>query len=230
MLTKILSPLREFGLVAGLLYGVDRALFRIGLPIRLFFYELMIQPIADKPVLTSALNKGFTIREIKPGDPALALMPVSAKGLDERFAKPTVCLGAFRNDKLIAYMWLCLGPYEEDEVRCLFVPIPENRAVWDFDFYVFPEDRLGLGFVCLWDCANAYLRERGYCFSCSRVTRFNTSSRKAHNHFKWQRIGHTLFLCAKRLQVMVATVPPYLVVTFDRSSRPVIQIWTEPKA
>ena len=229
MLAKIISPFQEFGFVAGLLYAIDRTLYRARSPVRLYFYELMIQPIAEKQVLTPALSKGISVREIKPGDPALALMPVTPEGLAERFAKPTVCLGAFRDERLFAYMWLCLGPYEEDEVRCLFVPQPKDLAVWDFDFYVFPDDRLGLGFVCLWDGANAYLRQRGYRFSCSRVTRFNASSRKAHKHFKWERIGHALFLRAKRFQIMLATVPPYFAATFDGSSRPTIPIWTRHK-
>ncbi len=229
MLAKILSPFREFGFVAGLLYGLGRVLHYVRSPVQLFFYELMIQPIPDTPILTPALSKGFSIREIKPGDPTLALMPVTPEDLADRFAKPTVCLGAFRKDQLVAYMWLCLGPYEEDEVRCLFVPQPGNRAVWDFDFYVLPEDRLGLGFVGLWDGANAYLRERGYEFSCSRVTRFNTISRKSHKHLKWVRIGHTLFLRATRFQAMLATVPPFFHVTITGSSRPTINIWTEPK-
>jgi hypothetical protein len=229
MVAKFVSPFKEFGFVSGLLYGIGRVLYRVGVPVRLFFYELMVQPISDRALVPPSLRNGIEVREITVGDPALALMPVSSEVLLDRFAKPTVCLGAFRDNQLVAYMWLCLGPYEEDEVRCLFDPQPANQAVWDFDFYVFPNHRLGMGFVCLWDGANAFLRERGIRFSCSRVTRFNMMSRKAHKHFKWERIGHTLFLRASRFQAMLATVPPYLHVAFGDSSRPVIQIWTGSK-
>lgn len=227
-MTKFLSPFKEFGFLAGLLYGIDQVLYRLGSPARLYLYELMAQPIADAPVLTPRLAKGIAVREIGPGDPALAAMPVTAEALAARFAMPTVCLGAFRGANLVAYMWLCLGPYEEDEVRCLFVPQPASRAVWDFDFYVFPQDRLSLGFVCLWDAANAYLRARGYRYSCSRVSRFNIGSRSAHKHFKWDRVGHALFVRSGRFQAMLATVPPYLHVTVDQAARPTVPVRAEP--
>ena len=151
-------------------------------------------------------------------------MPVPAEILERRFRQPTRCLGAFQNGRFVGYMWLCFGPYEEDEVRCTFVPQPATEAAWDFDMYVFPGDRLGLGFARLWDEANRYLRERGVRFSCSRVSRYNTASRRAHEHFAWKRLGRALYLKGRRWQGMTATVFPYLHLSFGEYARPRLEL------
>jgi hypothetical protein len=224
MFARLLSPLREFGPLAGMIYLLTRALQRSRVPASVYLYELMAQPVADAPLLRPGLRKGIVVREIGPGDPALARMPLGQATLDTRFAQPTVCLGAFRKDRLIAYMWLCLGAYDEDEVACRFVPSQVPPAAWDFDFYVFPEDRLGLGFASLWDDANAYLRARGYSYTCSRVNRFNTASRRSHARLHGQCVGRLLFLRALGVQAMLATVPPYLSVTADRAAPPAVSV------
>jgi hypothetical protein len=221
---KITSSFKEFGLIAGLFYGVDRILARMGSGLGLFYYELMAQPVAEEPLLPPKLKKDLEIREIKRGDPVVNNMELSQTVLDFRFNQPTVCLGAFQNGKLIGSMWLCLGPYEEDEVRCIFVPLPETQGVFDFGLYVSPEHRLGLGFVGLWDGANAYLRGRGIHFSFSRVSRFNLTSRRVHEHLGWKRLGHALFLKLKWCQVMVATVSPYLHLSLSGSMKPTIRL------
>ncbi len=224
MLARVLSPLREFGVVAGLVYSLDRLCHRLRVPIQLFFYALTVQPLAGTARLPSSLAKSIEVREIGPGDPELAEMPVAAERLAQRFAQPTVCLGAFRKSRLTGYLWLCLGPYQEDEVRCVFEPQPAELAAWDFDVYVFPEFRLGPGFVALWDGASAYLRSRGYRFTCSRVSRFNPASLRAHKHFRTETVGQALFVHARRFQAMIATVRPYVHIAFNGSSRPTVPV------
>ena len=67
-------------------------------------------------------------------------------------------------------------------------------SVFDFDFYIYPEHRMGLAFVALWNGANAFLSSRGIRFpTFSRLTRFNTA-RIAHRHFGWKHVGRALFL------------------------------------
>jgi hypothetical protein len=224
MFARILSPFREFGPFSGSVYLLTRALHRGRVPAHVYLYELIAQPVPDVPLLRGSLRKGIKVREVGPDDPALARMPVSPATLAARFAQPTVCLGAFRKERLIAYMWLCFGPYQEDEVSCRFVPTASPRAAWDFDFYVFPEDRLGLGFASLWDDANAYLRARGYRYTCSRVNRFNTASRRSHARLNGRRLGQLLFVRAFGLQAMLASVSPYLSVTRDAGARPVVRV------
>jgi len=71
-----------------------------------------------------------------------------------------ICLGAFKNDELLGYAWILLGTYEEDEVRCFFVPMPEGESAWDFDIYLDPKYRIGFAFPRLWDEVNTYLRSQ----------------------------------------------------------------------
>src|SRR5258708_3729922 len=106
MLRKISGPFREFGPAAGLLYAIDRVLSILSPGLRLYFYELMVQPITDKPLLPGAFAKQLEVREIKAGDPELALMPERPDALPDRFAPNVGRLGAFREDAVIGYMWV----------------------------------------------------------------------------------------------------------------------------
>jgi hypothetical protein len=228
MLRKISGPFREFGPAAGLLYAIDRVLSILSPGLRLYFYELMVQPITDKPLLPGAFAKQLEIREIKAGDPELALMPVRPDAMLDRFTQNAVCLGAFRKDALIGYMWFCARAYNEDEVRCTYILDPERESVFDFDFYLFPEHRMGLGFVGLWNGANEFLSRRGIRYTFSRLTRFNLTSRRAHQHFGWKRVGRALFLRVWRLQVMVATLFPFVHVSMTRARR--VRLILQPHA
>jgi len=170
-------------------------------------------------LLPGAFAKQLEIREIKTGDPQLALMPVRPDAMQDRFAQNAVCLGAFRKDALIGYMWFCARAYNEDEVRCTYALGRERESVFDFDFYLFPEHRMGLGFVGLWNGANEFLNRRGIRYTFSRLTRFNLTSRRAHQHFGWKRVGRALFLKVWRLQVMVATLFPFVYVSVTQAGR-----------
>ncbi len=224
MLDKIAGVLRELGIVAGIVYGLDRLVSKAGLPVNLRFYDLVAQAVADDFVLPARRRAAFEIREIGRDDPALALIPATPEVLAFRFNQPAVCLGAWSKGQLVGYLWLCLGPYEEDEVRCRFVPVPETEAVWDFDVYIFPEHRIGFGFAALWEGAHAYLRGRGVRFTLSRIARTNVDSQRAHRHFGLKRLGRTLFITGNRAQIMLATVPPYVHVAVRPERRPVIRL------
>jgi hypothetical protein len=208
-LQRLISPFKEFGWFGGLLYSIDRVVRTVSPRLRLYFYELMVQPVADKPLLPARFASRFEIREIKRGDPLVDLMPARSEIKESRFEQHAICLGAFQNGQLIGYIWFCFRSYEEDEVRCTFVVTPPDEAVFDFDLYLFPEQRMGLGFAAIWDGANAFLLNRGVKFSFSRLTRFNLASRHAHKHLGWKLVGRAMFLQAWRLEVMLATIFPY---------------------
>jgi hypothetical protein len=219
MLRKISGPFREFGPVAGLLYAIDRVLSILSPGLRLYVYEFMVQPITSKALLAGGLDKQLEIREIKAADPEMALMPVRPEVMQARLAQNAVCLGAFRKGALIGYMWFCHRTYDEDEVRCTYVLGRARESVFDFDFYLFPEHRMGLGFVGLWNGANEFLSRRGIHYTFSRLTRFNVASRRAHQHLGWKVVGRALFLRAWRLEVMVATLFPFVNVSMTKAGR-----------
>jgi hypothetical protein len=202
-----------------LLYAIDRVLSSLSPGLRLYFYEFMVQPIMDKALVPGRLVKQLEIREIKAGDPAMTLMPVRPEVMQARLAQNAVCLGAFLKDALIGYMWFCPTAYNEDEVRCTYVLGRARESVFDFDFYVFPEHRMGLGFAGLWNGANEFLNRRGIRYTFSRLTRFNLPSRRAHEHFGWKIVGRALFLRVWRLEVMVATLFPFVYVSMTEAGR-----------
>jgi len=224
LLDKVISPFKEFGLFGGLVYGLDRVLARTGAGAGIYYYELMVQSVADKPLVSPKIRQLVQVRQLQSDDPVVEQLDLTKDVLDFRFGQDAVCLGAFQKDQPIGNMWFCVDRYEEDEVRCSFVTLPAGEGVFDFGFYIRPEHRLGLAFVALWDYANEYLRERGIRNSFSRVSRFNLISRTVHSHLKWRRLGRVLFLRLPGLQLMLATVSPYIHVSFRHSSGPVISL------
>ncbi len=219
MFPKLLGAIREFGLVAGLLYATDRFFQRLSSSLRLHAYRFMVQPITEKPLLPARFARRLEIREIRRGDPEVALMPARPEIKESRFAQDAICLGAFQNGQFMGYIWFRFGAYEEDEVRCTYLPAPEGQSIFDFDLYIFPEHRLGIAFAGIWDGANQYLRKRGVKFTFSRLTQSNYASRRAHDHLGWKEVGRAVFLQAGRLEVMAATVFPYLNLSLGKRVR-----------
>lgn len=210
---RLVGPLHEFGWAAGILYILDRILRAVSPHLGLYVYELMVQPITGKPMLPAHLVKNLTFAEILPGDPSIDLMPARPEVKVSRFAQGARCLGVFRKGVLIGYLWFCRGQYEEDEVRCTYRLVAADESVFDFDLYVFPEHRMGIGFMAIWHGANEFLHARGVRYTYSRLTRFNLASRRAHAHLGWKCAGRAVFVQAWRLELMVASTSPYLAVT-----------------
>ncbi|HWR17287.1 MAG TPA: hypothetical protein VN577_20830 [Terriglobales bacterium] len=184
---------------------------------RISLYEILIQPIPETPLLAGQLAQTYQIRQIKPGDPELDLMPARPEIKVSRFAQNAMCLGTFKKNKLVAYIWLAFGSYEEDEARCTFVLPP--HAVFDFDLYVMPECRMTLAFAGTWHGANEFLLTRGIRNSFSRLTRTNIRSRRAHKRLGAARIAHTLFVKAWKLELMLASIAPYVHLSLTERNR-----------
>jgi hypothetical protein len=224
MAAWLLSPFRDFGVATGCLYAVHRLLQRLSKRTGLYVYELMVQPISDEPLLPQSLAKNLSFREIKVGDPELERMPVPPAIRAARYAQGAVCLGAFQKGDFIGYIWFCFGAYEEDEVRCTYVLPPDGSAVFDFDLYVMPKYRLGVSFVGIWHGASKYLRERGVRCTFSRVTRFNLISLRSHAHLGWKRAGRATFLQLFKVEMMVASVRPFVSLSLAQRQRPRLKL------
>jgi hypothetical protein len=224
MPSRLLSPFREFGFLAGALYIIDRILSRLSRGTRLFVYELMVQPIPETPLRGASLARNLQVRELRDGDPEIAAMPTPPPMIARRYAQGAICLGAFQKDAFVGYMWFCPRRYDEDEVRCTYVIQPPEQSVFDFDFYIFPKYRMGTAFVGLWNGANRELRARDIRYTFSRLTRFNLASRRAHHHLGWKLVGRATFLQLWPLQLMIATVFPFVHASFGASSGPRLKL------
>ena len=224
MWRTITGPFTEFGFTAGALYAADRVMRRISPRLGLFVYELMVQPITATPLLPPNRTKNLTFALIGRGHPDIDLMPARADIKASRFDQGAVCLGAYRKGKLIGYVWFCSGRYEEDEVRCTYELCEPEHSAFDFDLYVMPEHRMGIGFMAIWHGANAYLHERGVRYTFSRMTRFNLASRSAHVRLGAKCAARAIFMQAWRLELMLASAFPCIALTWGPSRRPRLRL------
>lgn len=219
MWRRFVGPFKEFGLGAGFLYVLDRVLRSLSPRLGLYVYELMVQPITGRAMLPGNLAKNLSFTEIGRGHPDVALMPAREDIKAQRFEQGARCLGVYRKGTLIGYLWFCFKRYEEDEVRCIYVLSEPETSVFDFDLYVMPEHRLGIGFMAIWHGANQFLHERGVRYTFSRLTRFNLASRRSHAHLGWKCLGRALFLQAWRVEMMLTTMSPYFGLTLSAGQR-----------
>lgn len=217
---RLSSPFREFGAAAGSLYVLDRLLRALSPRLGLFVYELMVQPVVAKPLLPASMAQHLSYHLIEAGDAEVAEMPARTEIKAERFAMGAQCLGVYLKGKWVGYIWLARHQYLEDEVRCAYALSHPEVSVFDFDLVVLPAYRMGVGFAAVWQAANAHLRSQGVKYSFSRVTRFNLASRRAHARLGCRRLGRAVFLKAGALECMLATVAPYLALSWGRSSLP----------
>ena len=219
LLTRLAGPFREFGWAAGSAYMIDRGLRSLSPNLGLYVYEFMVQPMGGPPLLPPNLCRNLTFREIVKGDPAIAEMPAREDIKARRFEQGARCLGAYRKGLLIGYIWYATGRYEEDEVRCDYVLVDRAKSIFDFDLYVLPQYRLGVGFLGVWHGANQMLAPQGVRYTFSRLTRFNVASRRAHAHLGWKRVGVGVFLQLWGAEFMASSVAPYIGATFGPRQR-----------
>ena len=202
-----------------MLYLLSQALQRLSPHLRLYVYELMVQPIGAKPLLSVNLAKNLSLVELARTAPEIDLMPAPHAVKMARFDQGGRCLCVYRKGQPIGYLWFGMGRHNEDEVRCDYLLSPATQSIFDYDLFVFPEHRMGLGFLGVWHCASAFLHAQGIRYTFSRLTRFNIASRRAHAHLGWRCSGRAVFFQAGRLEMMAATLPPYVGVTWSSTQR-----------
>jgi hypothetical protein len=143
-------------------------------------------------------------------DPVVRQFPRPDWAAPYRFNQGAVCLVALKAGTFAGFLWLTLGSYQEDEVRCRYVPLPPGKSAWDFDVHVEPEYRNGIVFLKLWDEANRFLTAHQIQWSLSRISAFNSGSILSHAKLGAQRIGAVTFLSIGSWQIAASTVRPYL--------------------
>ena len=199
IITSLKSTLRSLGWRHGLVYLVAQGLWRIsGGWLRVLNYVLVVQPIGDGIGIPAHRGQDIDVQEIDPQSSLLALMHPE-EVISARFSQGARCLVALKNGDLVGFLWWVTGPYQEDEVRCLFIPEPQGITVWDFDVYVCRQQRCTPVFSRLWDSASKLWFAEGYRYSTSRISAFNPASLAAHQRLGAKSVGHRLFICCGRL-------------------------------
>ena len=79
---------------------------------------------------------------------------------------------------------------------------------------------MGVGFMAVWHGANQYLNERGVRYTFSRLTRFNTVSRRSHLRMGCRCAARVVVMKLGRLELMAATTAPFLAATWSGRVNP----------
>ena len=206
---RVAGIFREFGAIHGVLYAVDQVLRRLSPSCGVYPYEFYLQPIGDRPLLPPALLKTLSAERLAPGHALLAVVPVPQPVLAARFAHGAQAVVALRNAEPLGYAWWCKGTYQEQEVRCTFEVAASEAAVFDFDVYVLPAHRMGLGFMSVWHVFMEQLRDAGVTHSYSRISAFNLASRRAHARLGARVIGRAVFVRLGPLSLALTGRFPY---------------------
>ena len=151
-------------------------------------------------------------------------MPALAHIKEQRFRQGARCLGVYRKGQLLGYSWYVRDRYQEDEVRCTYELVDREASIFDFDFYVLPEHRMGIAFLAIWQGMNETLAPQGVRCTFSRMTRFNLTSRRAHARLGARRAAWAVFLQAWGLELMAASIAPWVGVTWKPSQRVVLRL------
>lgn len=229
-LTSMLRNFRlaflELGLVDSILFALSRILDRISKgQASLFKYHLVAQRVVRHPLLPANRGRDIEVAEAFAGDEIMMRMPRHATVIDSRFRQGARCLVATKRGALVGFHWFIpRGNYREDEVRALFCPTPAGESAWNFDLYVDPQYRLGFGFSRLWDETHRFLDGMGITLVMSRISAFNAQSNSAHVKMGAIRLGSMVFLRFGPLQLMLATVAPYLNMSSGSIAVPVIEL------
>ena len=220
---NIRDTLRQLGLVSGLLYLLARLLSRAsGDRIRLVRYLLVAQPVplAGQTLLRPPSNS--PVRTVGADDPIVVAFPRPPEVIARRFKDGALCLVAESRSRFTGFLWLAFDHYEEDEVRCRYMFARPEASVWDYDVYVEPEFGIGRSFSRLWDAANTLLAEQGIRWSFSRISAFNPASLAAHRRLGIRTLFPATFLCIGQIQIALVGTRPYLHISMNPQSRPVL--------
>lgn len=220
LLTKYRAAAGQMGHLSALCYAINRLLDKFSMKQVIWRYLLVAQSVPERPWLPERRGRTIEVREIYRSDLSLAKLPVPRQAIEYRFNQGVICLGAFKHGNIVGCIWLSLGPFEEDEVRCRFVPLPVDKAAWDLDVYVMPEHRGGFVFLRLWDAANTYLRERGIEWSLSRISAFNVVSVASHEKLNARAMGSATFLRLGACQIMFSSLTPSFHLSLGLASTP----------
>jgi len=222
---RLLSTYHEIrsslGFGNGLLYAAGRLLEKSTRGrCRLRKYYFVAQPIPAKPTPAYGRASKTRIYLASPGDGIIVQFPRPPEVIAKRIADGALCFVAAQEGRFVGYLWIKQESYCEDEVRCDYLLHPPGQLVWDFDTYVTPEFRMGRTFAQLWEAANAFLRERGYHWSISRISAFNAASLASHRRLGIVHLQSGIFLIFGPMQVAMFSQRPYLHVGFGQGQSP----------
>lgn len=227
---RLTGVIRSIGWTDGCIYLAARAIQALsGGRAELRKYYFVSQPVAAAPLLPKNRGASIVVELIDRRHPLVSAFPRPSQVIAERFDNNATCFIATKNGEFVGFLWLQAGSYREDEVRCLFTPLPAERAIWDFDVHIEPSYRSSFAFARLWDTANQYLRDRGVCWSVSRISAFNAGSINAHARLGAFPIGAACFLQGRTWQLTLSFSPAFCHFSSGEHAVPQISLPAAPE-
>lgn len=224
MLATIKDAVRTFGGLNGSLFLAGQALSRATAGhCALKKYYIVAQPVPHQRLCPEGKGRAVEVKLLTVEEIRALPWPRPMEVIERRMRDGALCFGAFIKGQFVGFQWVCLGAYEEDDVRTLFVPEPAGHAAWDFDIYVHPDHRLGRAFVRLWDEMNMMLIARGVNWSVSRISAFAPDSMRSHARMSAQRIGTCFYVQLGPMQIALLSRAPFIHVGFNSRQRPVFR-------
>lgn len=225
MLNRLKGIFRSLGGVNGGLYLTDRMLRAAsGERVRLYKYVLVAQPVGGISAQPMRPDAKTALSMIGPDHELVASFPRPGAVITQRYASGAQCLAATVGGSFAGYMWWQFGGYEEDEVRCSYVLIEAETAVWDFDVYVEPRFRLGRTLARLWHQADTQLAAQGVRYSFSRISSFNAGSLASHARLGALARATAVFLVIGPVQLSLFSTGPLMHLSLRPDSRPVLRL------
>jgi hypothetical protein len=193
---------------------------------RIIKYHLVAQPTASISERHSGRpgSKRLKVEIATPDHPVVMQFPRPQAVIARRFASGARCFVATLGGEFAGFLWIQEGAYEEDEVRCVFVPEPAQTVAWDFDVYVQPRFRMGRAFSELWAGACRHLADRGVEWTVSRISAFNHRSLQVHDRLGARKVGSAFFLAIGGLQLSLFSTWPLVHFSASVRSRPVVRV------
>src|SRR5688572_5125720 len=224
VLAKLSESVATLGVADTLLFVVTRLAERVsGGRLRVVKYYFTAQPVEAASV--NPRSGTFRFDWPTADVPQFAQIERSPQVIAARFAQGARCLMATTSGgDLAGFLWFIVGPYDEDEVRARFVPVPAGETAWDFDVAIVPRFRMGRLFSYLWSRAASELAQQGVRQTISRISAFNTASIASHRRLGARVVGKATFVCAGRLQLMRASFAPHWHFSWRSDERPVVSI------
>jgi GNAT superfamily N-acetyltransferase len=221
---RIRSACVEYGAGNALLLGLQRLLACVAPAAILERQWLVAQPVPAEPAAAPRRGASILVRELQAGDPALDAFTRLPGEVGDRFAQGAVCLGAFRGQELLGWLWFTRGDFR-DYTQPLEFLLPGSRSSWDFDVYVRPEARLTAAFARLWQAAFERLRAAGISRSISAISAFNPASLTAHQRLGSRPIGSfTLLKLGRVILVVGRGVAPRWQLGYSRDFRARLEV------
>jgi hypothetical protein len=129
--------------------------------------------------------------------------------MSARFHQQARCIAVYVADRFVAYGWFCIGRYDEDEILCTYELRDPHVSAVDFDVYVFPQYRLSRAFGALWQALNETMADAGVKRTCSRISRLNYASFRAHSRLGGRRSGWVFAVKIFGVQLIISPTSPF---------------------